>query len=83
MIRIPALDLQGRMLDVKLTVKLIRDASEQPIVRGQLVYDQMSAQRRLCGAHRPDVQVMDLHYARQSLKVLLYTRGIDAGRDGI
>src|SRR5271165_4014051 len=80
---IAGFDLQGRVPDLEAQFELATRFVQHPIVETGAGTDQVRGERSLRGAHRPDVQVVDLAYARQAAQVGLNGFVIDLAWDGI
>src|SRR6185437_6448567 len=77
------LDLHGRMADLETMVQLVGDVLQEIVARMALRRDQMARQRRLLGAHRPDVQVVHALHLRQGGQILTNVMRVDLTRRGV
>src|SRR5215831_17318593 len=75
------LDLDRRMMDAKAMVQLLRDRAQRGVAGVASWHYQMAGQRRLGGAHAPDVQVVQSGNAGDLQQMRAHSRGIDAFRN--
>src|SRR5215469_328200 len=81
LIRIGELDLERCMLDAEAVMQLLRDAVEDGIAGVAARDDQMTGQRRLRGAHPPDVEIVQPADAGQRQQVRAYRGDVDPFRN--
>ena len=65
-----AFELDGGVINAELIRQLMRNIVEKFVIVWQKVHHEMGSERRICGTHRPDVQVVHGRHARQVLQVL-------------
>ena len=71
------------MLDPELVVQLTADTAQEMIFACRVWHHQMRGQGDFGGAHAPDMQVVDIHDARQRAQVRFNRRELNVLRHRI